>query len=248
MKYIIAFICVLVITNVTAQNGTYLEFKMNSTKGMTGTMKTYCSASAMRSEMQMNIPQLPTEGIKIISIVKNDQPNTVITLDEKTKTYFEIAGKSSAPNNTANCVVTVIGKEKIGNYNCTHASVAENNKITEFWITTEIPDYGKYTAFHKGNKYMGNENIYTALTNKGLAGFPVKTLTKDERNGNISIELTKLEKQQMDEVKFTVPADYTKRIGPVIPSTPSVDMSKLQNMTPEERQKYLENLKKQYSK
>jgi hypothetical protein len=189
---------------------------------------------------------MPSGGIKTISIIQADKPNTVISLDERTKTYSETEVKEQAAPTDNNCTVKIIGKEKAGNYNCTHVMVTENGHQTEYWMTTEISDFSKYGSSRKTNKYMGSGNAYAAMTKSGVTGFPVKTLSKDPKAGEIVIELVKLEKQDVPSSQFNIPSGYTKKTA--APQAPVIDVQKLQSMTPEERQKYAEELKKQYEK
>src|ERR1035437_4349917 len=238
-----------ILSSVVAQNGAMFEYKITSSKGATGSMKSYHSSAGSRMEMQMNVPQMPGGGLSMTTIIKSDKPTTVYTLDEKTKTYTTTETKTAASTATANSddyTVKIVGKEKIGNYNCTHAIVTKDNKSNEFWTTTEIVDFEKYSKNSGNHKFGGTSGEYAALVKNGAGGFMVKTLTKDAKGGDFTMELVKLEKKEQDASLFVIPADYKASSSTGMPGMPTMDVNKIQSMTPEERAKYIEDMKKQY--
>src|SRR5439155_800454 len=89
---------------------------------------------------------------------------------------------------------------------------------------------------------------YDALVKNGAGGFMVKTLTKDPRGGTFIMELVKFEKKDLASNLFEVPAGYKEMTSTptAVPGMPNIDINKIQNMTPEERAKYVEDMKKQY--
>jgi hypothetical protein len=227
-------------TSVHAQisSGVAFEYSISSSEGATGEFKGYFSEIGFRSEMTMHIAQMPGGGFSRTSLMLKDKPGISIMLDDKAKTYSENEIKPRPAGNPDSCLVKILGNEKIGKYNCVHSQVTENHKVSEFWTTKDIPDYEKYAAVHKGGRYMGRGNTEAALKKAGADGFLVKTFSKEGRGGETSMELTKFEKQNLSADLFTIPAAYTK-------TAPSPDYSKMKDMTPEERQKFMENMKKQ---
>ncbi|MGZ4060910.1 MAG: DUF4412 domain-containing protein, partial [Bacteroidia bacterium] len=186
-----------------------------------------------------------------VNIVKSDKPATVYSLDDKNKTYNVTEAKNEtnpATSNSADYTVKIVGKEKVGNYNCTHAIVTKGTQANEYWTTTEIPEYEKYVKARSGNKFTGSSGEYDALVKNGAGGFMVKTLTKDQRGGTFTMELVKLEKKDLAASMFEIPADYKEMTSTPtgVPGMPNIDVNKIQNMTPEERAKYIEDMKKQY--
>ena len=234
-----------------AQNGAMFEFKITSTQGATGSIKVYYSSPGCRTEMQINVPQFPNGGFAKTSITKSDKPTTSYSIDDKSKTYTIIETKPATPTTTGNAddyTVKIVGKEKVGNYNCTHAIVTKGTQSNEFWTTTEITEFEKYSKTRGNNKFMGTGGEYNALVKNGAGGFMVKTLTNDPRGGIFTMELVKFEKKDLVASLFEVPADYTEMTGTptAVPGMPNIDVNKIQNMTPEERAKYIEDMKKQY--
>lgn len=233
-----------ILTNVFAQNGVTFEYKISSTKGATGSVIANVSSLGSRVEVKIKIPQMPSAGITRVSIVKSSKPTTVYLLDDNNKTYTTTETQPSKTANAENCTVKIIGKEKVGNYNCIHSVVTKGTESTDFWTTTEIADFEKYNKSNVGNKYMGSGDDYAALSKNGAAGFVVKTVTKEGRGGDFTMELVKFEKKELSAKLFEIPADYKASSSPTV--APKIDATQLQNMTPEERAKYIEDLKKQY--
>ncbi|MCW3084449.1 MAG: hypothetical protein JWP12_1815 [Bacteroidetes bacterium] len=236
--------------SIIAQNGAQIEYKLTSAdKNINGTMKIYFSGQNTRTEMSMMAPQMPG-GISKISIIKSDKPSTIYSLDQKSKTYTTAETKpaTAAPTDNTPVTVKVIGKEKVGKYNCTHAQVTRGKETSDYWTTTEIADFDKYRKADSKNKFMGNDGTQAALAKNGADGFIVKSVTKDQRGMEMTMELVSFEKKDIAASLFEIPADYKlAAAGTGAPTAPAIDAAKLQNMTPEERAKYVEELKKQYA-
>ena len=109
------------------------------------------------------------------------------------------------------------------------------------WTTKEIPDYAEIIKFK--SRYTSNDDISTALRTKDAEGFPVRMIMH-EKERNMQMDLVKAQKTTVDDKLFSLDG-YTKSAGPMgMPG--GLDMSKLKDMTPEERQKVMEQMKKQY--
>ncbi len=233
-----------------AQNGAQIEYKLTSAdKTINGTMKMYFSGQNARTEITMLVPQMPGGGISKVSIIKSDKPTTVYSLDKNSKTYTTMETKPAAatPDNTP-ATVKIIGKEKVGKYNCTHAQVTRGKETSDYWTTMEIADFEKYRKGDSKNKFMGADGTQAALAKNGADGFIVKSVTKDQRGMEMTMELVSFEKKDIAASQFEIPADYKMAAsGTGAPTAPVIDAAKLQNMTPEERAKYVEELKKQYA-
>ena len=234
---------------IVAQNGAAIEYKITASKGVTGTNKIYFSDKGTRIEMQMIIPQMPGGGYNHVSIIKKEKPTTIYNLNDKSKTYTttERPSNSDKSESCENCVVKIIGKEKVGNYNCIHATITKGAEVNDYWTSTEVPEYEKYSKENSGGKYMASGSEYAALAKGGAGGFIVKTIAKGGREGDVTLELVKFEKKENPSSLFEIPTDYKPAtFSSPANSQPAIDAQKIQNMTPEERQKYIEEMKKQY--
>ncbi len=231
------FILTFTTSIVKSQNSYYMEFKMqigNEKDGMNNISKTWHNASASRIEMDMNIPGMGVK--KNVMLINKNNPGVIINLDDAKKSYTEI----KSPTDTSNYekyTIEILGKEKVGIYNCTHAIVKSKDQVFEVWTTKEIEAYKELqkSAFIK-NQTKGMNN---AFLSGELEGMMVKMKDASPKEA-MSMELVKFEKGNFPQSMFEIPAGYTKGM--------SFDPSKMQNMTPEERQKMMEEIMKQYGK
>lgn len=234
-----------------AQNGAYMEFKISSSKGANGSMKMKYSEFGSSSEFSMIIPQMPGGGMTIKGLVQKSNPDVLISINDKTKTYSESKINQEAKEDTKTYTVKKLGEEKVNGYKCVHAMVTEGTETHEVWNTKDISDFSKYTEAFATNKKMGSQKREQAMKDAGCDGFPVKTVHKgNEREGEVSMELVKVEKKSYSKSDFEIPEGYTKSEGGTNAAGNSgmKSQQELMNMTPEERAKYLEELKKKYGK
>ncbi|HXC06949.1 MAG TPA: DUF4412 domain-containing protein [Bacteroidia bacterium] len=253
MKKIAAFSLLgilLMAHTAVAQTGVIFKYKISSSAGATGSLTGYYSDGNFRSEMNMEIPQMPGGGMSTANIIQKDKPKLMLQLNDKNKTYTEVEIKDRPDTaKGAETTVKVIGNEKIGKYNCIHSQVTQNNKVSEYWTTRDIPEYEKYANAHRGNRFMGRGNTSAALKNANADGFLVKTFGKDMRGNETSVELESFENGPVSADKFVIPDGYTKTAGtePGAPGmAPGMDYNKLKDMSPEERKKFIDDLKKQH--
>jgi len=231
-----------------AQTGVHIEYKLSSDKNMTGSIVQYSQDGNSRSETKISVPAMPGGSISSIILKQKEKPGTLYKLNVTAKTYTEttLLPQDKPKDEAQDCQVKVIGKEKVGNYNCTHVSVTQGKTNYEMWTTTDIADFTKYRTSNQ--KYLGNDKVYQTLKANNADGFLVKVLHKAEggREGTVTVELVTLEKKTLPADLFQVPADYKKSdasasYGPG--NMPSA--AEIQNMTPEERNKLVRQLQQQ---
>ena len=238
---------VLFVTNSIAGQGVYLEYQISATgkTGMSGTIKTYALDGNSRSEMAIQVGA----GITMVTLFKKDVPDTMYLLNEKNKTY---SASSTHPKGTASKAdedyeITVIGKEKVNNYNATHIKILykKTNKTVEMWMSKDFPNYAEYKGVK--SQYVEGDKFYKALEAKGADGMPVRIVANEER-GAMQMDLVKAEKATVDATMFSLSGyTHSANAGPAGIDRKEI-MKNIQNMTPEERQKYAEELKKQYQR
>ncbi|HWB62564.1 MAG TPA: DUF4412 domain-containing protein [Chitinophagales bacterium] len=253
-RLFLTFICATIVSaNLWAQ-GFYIEYRITSSSNtMSGSMKTYAQDGNTRTEMafSMSGPQAQ-QGINhnSVSLILKSTPDKIYTLDVDKKTYSEldISKKEDFKDvNTDDYEITVVGKEKVNGYNATHVIVKskKTGMTIDYWNSTEIPFYGE--AENIKSKYTGHDNLIKAMKAKGAEGFPVR-IKEGEKGMTMQVDLVKAEKRSNPDSLFSL-SGYT------LTSTHSVGggaynqqemMKKLQNMTPEERQKFIEQMKQQY--
>jgi len=240
-----SFLSLVLIASALMQafgQGAYIEYKMTSEKNnISGTVKTYSLDGNSRTEIALQMPSMPGGGINVITIIKKDAPDTVYMLNEKNKSFSATANTKDKANDDEEYEITILGKEKVNGYNSTHIKVhyKKANKDGEMWTSKEVADYAFYSNVK--NKYLDGNKLYAALTAKGVEGFPVRINVNEGNRGNVQLDLVKVEKQKVDPSIFSVDG-YTRTAG----VNPEDMKAKMQNMTPEERQKYIDQLKQQY--
>ncbi|HWY12658.1 MAG TPA: DUF4412 domain-containing protein [Bacteroidia bacterium] len=251
----IKFISALTLTALfaAAQNGAYFEYKITSAKGMNGVSAVKHSEYGSLSTMTMNSPKIPGGSMVMTTLSKKENPDVFYMLNDKAKTYSEMKRNASGDHGEDNNTYTVkkIGSETINGYKCIHATVtSDKGTVTEVWNTKDIPDYAKYSEAINKNSKMGSSKREAALKDAGCEGFPVKMVHQD-KEGDMTMELQKLEKKSFDKSDFEIPTGYTKSNAPGAGAAgiPGVKtQEEIMKMTPEERAKYIEELKKQYGK
>src|ERR1035437_7418456 len=183
MKNIIklsAILFLFVTSSVFAQDGTYMEMKITSPGGITGTIKNYFAAGNNRSEMEMKMPQMPGGGMHTIMLIKKDNPKNLISLNEKSKTYTETDIKDNAnEKETYTYTVKKIGEENVNGYKCIHSIIIGSKKDTyDAWTSKQVPYYEEYNRFSQADPQMGSAARDNAMKAAGVEGFPVKMMSK----------------------------------------------------------------------
>ncbi|MGZ3866432.1 MAG: DUF4412 domain-containing protein [Bacteroidia bacterium] len=242
---------------LNAQSGTHAQFKMTSARGMNGTMDLNYSETGHLSVMKSTSPQLPGGEMIIKSLYKKSTPDVTYMIDDKSKTYRE-QKKSATHKNHEEKEVTVkkVGEETVNGYKCVHAVVTEElGGTTDTWNTKDIPDYAKYEEALTDNRQMHSSKRMKALKDAGCEGFPVKMTRKGKNDADgFTMELVKFEKKSFSASDFEIPAGYTKTEAPAGGGYPGAagmgvkSQEEIMKMTPEERQKYIEEMKKKYGK
>ncbi len=250
-KTILSLIALVFSATLGAQNGAHIEFKMTSSKGATGTIKADHSEFGSISEMNMVVPQMPGGGMANKTLMQKSNPDVAYVLNEKDKTYSERKKNQGTPKeDTRKYDVKKLGEETMNGYKCVHALVTEGKETHEVWNTKAIADYDKYAKAMESNERMSSSKREKALKDAGCEGFPVKLIHKgNEREGDMTMELVKFEKKNFSKSDFDIPSGYTKTETPTGgPAAGMKSQQEIMNMTPEERAKYVEEMKKQYGK
>ncbi len=250
--------------SVNSQNGACLDYRITSSKGINGTIKLSYSEFGSIMEFNMMLPQMPDRGIITKNLSQKNEPEVMYTINDRSKTYTETTKKASAKEDTKTYVVKKIGEEQVNGYKCIHALVTEGTETTEVWNTKDVAEYSKYAEGFYPNKKMGAQKRDEALKAAGCDGLPVKTIHKgNDKEGEMTLELVKIEKKTYNKLDFEIPEGYTKdepgaskngeeKMGMAEDQKTGGAQMKTQeeikNMTPAERNKYIEEMKKKYGK
>lgn len=225
------------ILSAQAQQGT-IDYKMTmSGRGQSSVSTSKMQFSAGKVRMETN---LAMQGMshKQVMLMLPDKPNTMIMLNEASKTYTEVNTNSASKDaNLGKVTVKVIGKEKMQNLNCTHIVVTMSNRPMDMWTTKDIAGYEGMMGYWKSSMSGGNDQMYNELKKAGAEGFVVKTELKNPEGG-MTMELVKYDTKSVPASVFSIPSDYKKGV--------SFDPEKIKNMSPAERSKAMQEMMKQY--
>ena len=246
MKQIFALIITCLSFANVVFGGNYVEFKFTGSKSMQGTMKAWYQDGNSRSEMEMAVTR--SAGLANIAILSlGKEPGKSYMLNETDKTYTEMkeSEKTDATHSMDNYDVVLIGKETVNGYACTHLKLqkkGEGQLPMHFWVSKGVQGYAELKKL-KG-KYMAEESMYKAMVAKGFDGYPVRMKIAADK-GEIQMDLIKSEVMDIPASKFSLQG-YEKAEAPALPG--GLDMEKIKNMSPAERQKMMEDMMKQYGK
>lgn len=244
MKTLFATFLLSFLFALSSNAGIYFEYKMTVGKKQSGTIKTWYQDGHSRSEVL--IPGVPAAMGNMVAITRKDQLNKVFVLNEGSQTYMEMTDneQKETEDSPSDMEISVLGTEKINGYNATHIQVKKKGAKSpeHFWLSKEIKGYQELNRLR--GKYRASEDMLKKFEAKGVEGFPVK-MTMHSEEGEIMMELTKAEETQIPNSKFSLDG-YQKSSMPIGPA--GMDLEKLKNMSPAERQKMVEEMMKQYGK
>ena len=230
--------------------GYYVEFKISGPNGMNGVMKSWSQAGNARSQFQMTVPGMPG-GISSASLYLESNSSKFFMINEEEKTYSEYDRQKSEDFKEdvgAEYEVVVVGKETVNGYASTHVKIRKKGMKTymNWWVSKDLKYYSELKTM-KG-KYLNSKGMYAALAEKGVDGFPVRMVMegKGDQPG-MQMDLVKAESMDIPASKFSLDG-YTKSAGPAMSPLGGMDMEKIKNMTPAERQKMMEEVMKKYGK
>lgn len=174
---------------------------------MNASNKIYTSAtSGIRMEMEMNLPQV---GKMTTVVLMPKGKNTMITYNTTSKTYTETSTdlKKVKPDDVK---FELVGKEKVGGYNCTHVKMTMANKmVSDMWTTKDMPGYQVMETLSKASENFVSDKIYAQMKSQGDDGLMVKTEMTIGKNKMVN-QLLKAEKRTNPASLYVLPAGFTK--------------------------------------
>ncbi len=220
---------------------------VSSTGNITVTIKGLNS----RMDSTMTMPGVSTP-LKTTVIHRADDPNTTYLVYEATKTYQKQDSKADVDRDESKSTVKRLGKETIAGRTTEHVLVTHqgDNREMELWVDTNlISSADLERAFSAGNQ-SGSGSWWGALKKAGVAGVPLKTVSKGkDAYDRVTTEATRVESRSVSSSLFQVPAGYTESKDGMgaISAEQQKEMMKsyLDKLSPQERQKVEEMMKKQ---
>lgn len=245
MKFAFQLVWLWLALSQPALAGQYLEYKIHLQNKYSGVVKTWYQDGHSRSEI--NIPGVPMGMGNMVAITLRQKPEVVYVLNEQEKTYMEMSG--TAINEEADekeiLEVKMVGNEKANGYQATHIVVKRKGQKFEehLWVSKELKGYQEFKKMR--GKYLTDDKVMKAYEAKGIEGFPVKMMVETEE-GTVSMDLLKAEELAVPASKFSLSGYEKSAALPMMPG--GMDLEKLKNMSPEDRQRMVEQLMKQYGR
>jgi hypothetical protein len=228
--FTLASLCaVLLFSSPAIASDIYLEYTMTSSGSKPIISKMYGKNGDLRTETNMIIAgrQMSTT----LLMLKN-RPGITLVFNSMNKTYTEAKMNNNAEGNIG---ITVLGNEKIGNYNCSHVRMTAEGKSWDAWYSKELPTFD----FPMMGNNANTRKVLAELKSKGISGMPVKVVMykPGTKTPTLTMLLTKHEEKNLSPSLFTIPAGYKK-------SSVDFDANKIKNMTTQQKREMMEKLMK----
>jgi hypothetical protein len=184
-------------------------------------------------------------GFQYVMVWRADEPDTAYILSPASKTYMkhDISKAQKAAAAADAPTVEKLGKATFLGHPVERVKVTTVGKNTrEIWVDTSLHfPAAALTAF--GMERNKKNGVWAALDKAGLAGIPLKDLGTDGKSG---WEATSVEARSLPTSLFIVPADYREGtpMDMLSPDQQAKIQAHLNSMTPEQRAKYEEMMKK----
>ena len=220
---------------------------VNGSSGATvNSMKMYLSPAGFRVEASGQKPGASGIPFQMTMLWRADEPSVTYLLNDEAKAYMkhDISQVKAAEGDTPK--VEKLGRTTFLGHSVERVKVTFNNgKASELWIDTSL--HFPSAALAAFAQQQGEKNSsWRALEKAGVLGIPLKEL-----NGASGWEATSVEKKSVPKAMFQIPADFHEAKDPLDLASPGQQAAlkkqrddALKNMTPEQRAKYEELMKK----
>jgi len=245
MKRATLSIVLIIYAACIAAQGVYIEFRVTTAQqGVVGSSKIYYRDGNTRSEISLN-SQMASGHPDHVSLILKDSVNRAFILDQTTLTYtvIDMTNVSKTDNDPTQYKITVIGKEMVNGYLCTHIKLKRGTATTDedVWVSANVPNYKQYLNIK--SKYT-SAGFFKAMAAKGVTGFPVR-MVLPENGHKIQVDLARSELRENPASLFTLNG-YKRGAAPV--ESPEDVMNRIKKMTPDERKKFLDDVRKNQQK
>ncbi|HRG89663.1 MAG TPA: DUF4412 domain-containing protein [Chitinophagales bacterium] len=189
-----------------AGNGIVVTQKYNSgNQGRNITVTWYVTPTQCKLKMQYSDKDVNTNTYFIPSggqlLTYNDGP----VPSGATKAYFAVPVGNIKAKQVSNYTVERTGEVKtIAGAKCEKVIARSGFNVTEIWVSQDF----KGEAYRFAPYFQSNAEL-KALSDAGIPGFPVASVTKDA-GGNVvsSYEAVSVSNTDISDAEFTVPAEY----------------------------------------
>lgn len=229
---------------------------------VTASSKMFLGKPGYRMEMKLSgadMQKAGMGGMTMATLVKAAEPNRVYQINDATRSYSvmdlskmkEQAAGQKTPDETYK--VEKLGKDNVNGFSCDNARVTgSTGSVMEMCLTKDVAGSGQvFGALQGGSRSGSGDNLYKALRDSGVEGFPARMIVRDKSaKPMMTMELLKLEKRSLPASTFEVPAGYQEQTGMAgmavnLPPEAQKQMREaMEKMTPEQRKMMEDAMKK----
>ncbi len=218
-------------------------------------MKMYLSPAGFRVEASGQKAGPGGGPFQMTMLWRAADPGVTYLLNDAAKAYMKHdISKAKAGAETQAPKVEKLGRTTYLGHSVERVKVTfANNRSSELWIDTSLRfPSAALAAF---GQEQGHNSAWQALEKAGVSGIPLKELNVQAGHTDQSTasgwEATSVEKQSLPASMFQVPADFRETKDPLDLAAPGQQAAlkkqrdeALKNMTPEQRAKFEEMMKK----
>jgi hypothetical protein len=226
--------------------------RADTSKGSVGSMKMFIAPSGLRMEIVGEVEaakgQAGATPFQMVVLWRTAEPGVTYMLNDASKAYMKhdlTKSKGDAAKEPPQ--VEKLGKTSFLGRSVERIKVTSSSHTEELWVDTALRFPAGAVAALSQDRGMGNSS-WRALEKAGVAGIPLKQVNAD---GTTGWEASSVEKKSLSASLFQVPSDFHEAKDPLDMAPPGqqAELKKrrdeaLQKMTPEQRQKLEEMMKK----
>jgi hypothetical protein len=195
-----------------------------------GTGKIYLSKLGWRSEVEMPAPETEPAAdrspVKVVYVEKQNEPGTIFKINEAKKTYSVLhrtkaraaVKRKGGPRDES--IVKKVGEDTVAGLPCKTVQItwSRSRTVTDACLSEEFVTSDWLRTLRRQSR--PGVDLVAALKDAGLEGSPIRLQTKEADGSGLTVEVTKIERQQVPDSAFEVPAGYareevTPRVVPV---------------------------------
>jgi len=211
-----------------------------------GSMTMYVSPAGFRVEASGQESGSTRGPLQMTVLWRAADPGATYILNPGAKAYMKHDISKNKPKETETPKVEKLGKSTFLGRSVERVKVTDSHRTTELWIDTSL--HFPAAALSAFGQEQGGRGSWGALQKAGVAGIPLKEVSGE---GKTSWEATSVEQKSLPASMFQLPSDYHQAKDPLdmLPAGQQDAMKKqrdeaLKNMTPEQRAKFEEMMKK----
>ncbi|MFN8545508.1 MAG: DUF4412 domain-containing protein [Candidatus Binatia bacterium] len=225
MRRLIALL--LVVAATTAARGGEFEGIADSKLTMrrenggpsTATGRTFISKAALRTEMEMQSPELQKAtgraAMRMTWLQRFSEPGIVYSINDERKAYSVLdttAFAKDAKSPPEKFTVTKLGTDTIAGHRCEKfLAVSERGRQVELCTAKDVVGSSAWLAAMERSSSRG-PGWMPALREAGADGLPLRMITRDpgSTEPRVTMEVLRLEEKALAASLFEIPAGYTK--------------------------------------